>query len=68
MAIELIPCPSPTIQGDHYFGSAEKTISPISKLKIQTTGPGEEVLIFQGPATGKKWILVLNVFVREVDA
>lgn len=68
MTMELIPRTAPTVHGDHYFGSAERTISSPSQLKLQTTGPDEEVLLLEGPPTGKKWLLVLNVFVREVDA
>ena len=65
--MELIPRSAPTIQGDHSFGSAERTIAYDSKLKLQITGPDAEALLFEGPPVGKKWIMVLNLFVREID-
>lgn len=68
MAIELILRSAPTIRGDHYFGSAEKTLVHDSKLKLQLTGPDAEVLLFEGPPEGKKWAVVINVFVKETEA
>ncbi len=66
--MDLIPRSAPTIEGDHSFGSAEKTITHDSKLKLQITGPDAEVLLFEGPPVGKKWVVVLNVFVRQSDS
>lgn len=65
--MELIPRTAPSIQGDHSFGSAEKTLEYDSKLKIQITGPDADVILFEGPASGKKWKAVINVFIKETD-
>ena len=65
--MELIPQSGPTIQGDHSFGSAEKTLVHNSKLKLQITGPDAEVMLFAGPPEGKKWVVAINVFVKETE-
>ena len=68
MPMQLLPRTAPTIEGEHSFGSAEKTLSQDNKIKIQITGAGPEVLLLEGPPAGKQWLVVLNVFVRETDA
>lgn len=65
--MDLILRTAPSMQGEHSFGSAEKTLIHNSNIKIQITGPGAEVLLFTGPPPGKKWITVINVFVRETE-
>lgn len=65
--MELLLRTAPSIQGDHSFGSAEKTLVYDSKLKLQITGPDAEVILFAGPPLGKKWKVVINVFVKETD-
>lgn len=65
--MELFPRTAPVIRGEHSFGSAEKTLVVDSKLKLQITGPGAEILLFDGPPAGKNWVVVLNLFVREID-
>ena len=65
--MELILRTGPTIEGDHSFGSAEKTLNYDSKLKLQITGPDSDMILFEGPPEGKKWTAVLNVFIKEED-
>lgn len=65
--MELTLRTGPTIQGDHSFGSAEKTLNYDSKLKLQITGPEADMILFEGPPEGKKWKLILNVFIKETD-
>lgn len=55
------------MEGDHYYGGSEKTLIYDSKLKLQITGPGAETLLFEGPPTGKKWKIVINVYVKELE-
>lgn len=35
-----------------------------SKLKVQTTGPGAEVLLDAGPESGKVWDIDINIVVK----
>lgn len=65
--MELIPRTAPAMEGDHYYGGSEKTLIYDSKLKLQITGPGAETLLFEGPPAGKKWKIVINVYVKELE-
>jgi hypothetical protein len=59
----------PTARPVTYKGSAALSIGGPTKLKIQLTGPGAEVLLDEGPASGKRWQrLVVSVYAEEVDA
>ena len=65
--MELTLRTAPEMQGEHSFGSAEKTLIRNSKLKLQITGPDAEVMLFAGPPEGKKWVVAINVFVKETE-
>ncbi len=65
--MEFTAVTEPEIQGDHTKGQAVRTISNPSQIRLQVTGPEEEVLHFQGPPVGKKWTVTLNVFIQETD-
>ena len=39
-----------------------------SKVKLQITGPDNEVLYFDGPPEGKKWAVRIDLFIKETDA
>ena len=66
--MQLVGREAATIQGDHSFGSTEKTLVYEDKLKLQIAGPSSEILLFEGPPEGKKWTVVINVFVKEEPA
>ncbi len=63
--MDLVQRQAAVMQGEHSFGGAEKTLVPDDKLKIQIAGPSAEILLFAGPPVGKKWTVVINVFVKE---
>jgi hypothetical protein len=48
-------------------GAEVVTISFPSKIKIQTTGPGEQTLLDIAPPQGKQWQLLVRVDVEETD-
>ena len=36
-----------------------------AKVKVQTTGPGSQTLLDEGPVEGKTWEILVRVEVRE---
>ena len=49
------------------WGEEVVVITPPSKLKIQTTGPGAQVLLEQGPPDGMTWSIFIRVEAAESD-
>ena len=49
------------------WGEEVIVITPPSKLKIQTTGPGAQVLLEQGPPDGMTWSIFIRVEAAESD-
>ena len=61
---EVAPCTTTR----RLYGQDEKAIVFDSKLKVQFLGPGAETLVNEGPAEGKKWIVLVQVHISESDA
>ena len=49
------------------WGEEVVVITPPSKIKIQTTGPGAQVLLEEAPPTGKTWSIFIRVEAAESD-
>ena len=49
------------------WGEEIVVISPPSKIKIQTTGPGAQVLLEEAPPDGKTWSIFIRVEAAESD-
>ena len=49
------------------WGEQVIAISPPSKIKIQTTGPGAQVLLDEAPPDGKTWSIFIRVEAAESD-
>jgi len=49
------------------WGEETVTISPPSKIKIQTTGPGAQTLLDVSPPDGKIWTIFIRVEAAESD-
>jgi len=47
------------------WGEQEVVLSFPSTLKVQTTGPGADTLLNQGPEAGKTWTVLVRVEVKE---
>lgn len=47
------------------WGEETVTISPPSKLKIQTTGPGAQIILDEGPPDGMTWTIFIRVEAAE---
>ena len=49
------------------WGEEVIVISPPSKLKIQTTGPGAQTILEEGPPDGMTWSIFIRVEAAETD-
>ena len=49
------------------WGEEVVIITPPSKIKIQTTGPGAMVLLEEAPPDGKTWSVFIRVEAAETD-
>ena len=49
------------------WGEDVVVISPPSKIKIQTTGPGATVILDEAPPEGKTWSIFIRVEAAETD-
>ena len=68
MSMNMRPQIAPVFHGDHSRGSSDRTVNYDSKVKLQITGPDNEVLYFDGPPEGKKWAVRIDLFIKETDA
>lgn len=49
------------------WGEEVITLTPPSKIKIQITGPGAQILLDDAPPTGKVWHVLVRVEASETD-
>jgi len=68
MTMNMRPQIAPVFQGDHSRGNEDRTVNHDSKVKLQITGPDNEMLYFDGPPEGKKWAIRVDLFIKETDA
>ena len=56
-----------TLERVRKWGEEVVVITPPSRIKIQTTGPGAQVLLDESPPTGKTWSIFIRVEAAESD-
>jgi len=50
------------------WGEEVITLTAPTKIKIQVTGPGAQILLDTAPPPGKTWRLMVRVETLEIDA